>query len=179
MRVVSGKAKGRRLRTPAGQRTRPTGDRVRESLFAILGEQIVHSRVLDLFAGTGALGIEALSRGAETAVFVDKDPYCCRIIRDNLERLGLLGKVFHNDAFRALDVLARRKAEFDIVFVDPPYGQGLALQTLERLSQVHILRPDGLIVVESGFREGIPERVLKFAQERAEKYGDTRLTFFR
>ncbi len=179
MRVVSGKAKGRQLKAPAGQTTRPTGDRVRESLFAILGNEVIDSCVLDLFAGTGALGIEALSRGAKKAVFVDADPRCRRVIQANLQHAGLKGEVFTNDAFRALRALRRRDLLFDIVFLDPPYGNGLAVRALETLTTADILRPSGLIVVESGLREEIPACVLKFSQERVEKYGDTLLTFFR
>src|SRR5947208_2259988 len=125
MRVIAGRLGGRRLKAPAGARTRPTAERVREALFAML-EDVADARVLDLFAGSGALGIEALSRGAASAVFVERDPAALRALRENLAALGLgrdVAEVRRSDAMRALHSAQRRGENYDLVFIDPPYDR--------------------------------------------------------
>ena len=168
MRVVAGEFKGRRLRAPRGGATRPTADRVREALFSMLGD-VDGLRVLDLFAGSGALGIEALSRGAREAVFVDSDPRAVAAIRRNLEAVGAHAAVFQGDALVAI---ARAQAPYDLVFVDPPYDSAprLAGALAERLAAV--ASENARIVTESDKRHPLE---LSFPLLRERTYGDTRI----
>ena len=174
MRVVGGELRGRRLKVPAGRAIRPTADRVREALFSILGD-VTGMRVLDLFAGSGALGIEALSRGAAEAVFVDSSRRAVTAVRANLEALGLEATVRRRDA---LSFLEHREAGggYQIVFVDPPYDLAgrLAAPLAERLPG--ILADDARIVTESDKRNPL---ILPFPLLRERVYGDTRLTVHR
>src|SRR3954453_13668244 len=123
MRVIAGSYGGRTLKAPAGDGTRPTSDRVREALFSILGDRVAGARVLDLFAGSGALGIEALSRGAASATFVDDAPAALRVLRANLEALGEDAEVVRADAVRWLRAASGRAHQYDLVLLDPPYRQ--------------------------------------------------------
>ncbi len=127
MRVIAGRHGGRRLQAPAGEATRPTSDRVREALFSILGARVEGAHVLDLFAGSGALGIEALSRGAAAATFVDAAPDAVRVLRGNLAALGEEAEVVHGDALRWLRAAPRRARQYDLVFLDPPYRRAATL----------------------------------------------------
>lgn len=181
MRVISGRCRGMRLRSVPGTATRPTTDRVKESLFNILAPWVPGARVLDLFAGTGALGIEALSRGAQEAVFVEREPRAAAVVRANLRHTGLesLAEVRLADAVREVQRLARQGRQFDLVFMDPPYGQGLAQAALAALGAAGLVAPDGWVVVEHGVREEMPKRAENLAQVRTVRYGDTVLTFFR
>ena len=168
MRVVAGDHRGRTLRAPAGSRTRPTADRVREALFSMLGP-VTGLSVLDLFAGSGALGIEAASRGAGAVAFVDSDPRAVAAIRRNLAELELEASVSRADA---LAFLSRRRGRFDLVLVDPPYSCAprLAVPLAERLPGV--LAGGAQIVTESDRRHPL-ELSLPLIRERA--YGDTRI----
>ena len=168
LRVVAGEHRGRRLRTPAGDSTRPTADRVREALFSILGD-VSGLRVLDLFAGSGALGIEALSRGAAEADFVDADRAAVAAVRDNLAALGLDGEVARRDA---LGFLAGPGGHYDLVFCDPPYDSAVQLAgpLAERLPAR--LAPQARIVTESDKRQPLE---LPFPVIRERTYGDTRI----
>ncbi len=167
MRVVAGEFRGRRLRMPKAG-TRPTADRVREALFSMLGD-VDGVRVLDLYAGSGALGIEALSRGARTAVFVERDPRAAAVIERNLTELGLDQSVIGDDVMRFLD---RAEGTFDLVFCDPPYDSGprVAGPLAERLPA--LLSPDARIVTESDKRKPLE---LPFPLIRERTYGDTRI----
>ncbi|MDQ4049199.1 MAG: 16S rRNA (guanine(966)-N(2))-methyltransferase RsmD [Actinomycetota bacterium] len=171
MRVVAGELRGRRLALPPGRTIRPTADRVREALFSILGN-VSGLRVLDLFAGSGALGIEALSRGASEAVFVDSSQRAVTAVRANLEALGLNAAVRRRDALSFLRQGAADPA-YHIVFVDPPYdlAGSLAAPLSERLPAV--LTDDARIVTESDKRNPL---ILPFPLLRERLYGDTRLT---
>lgn len=173
MRVIAGEYKGRRLHAPPGTSTRPTPDRVREALFSILAQRVDGARVLDLYAGTGALGIEALSRGAEHAVFVDDDPRAVDAIARNLTEIGADGEVKRRDA---LAFLAQTRARFDLVFADPPYSSApeLAQPLTERLPSV--LADEGLIVTESDKRTPLTLD-LPLVTER--DYGHTRIRIHR
>ena len=150
MRVIAGKARRLPLKTVAGSDTRPTTDRIKETLFNILQPVIPDCRFLDLFSGSGAIGIEALSRGAETAVFVEKNPKACACIRDNLAftKLAADGKLLAMDALQALRSL-EGSPSFDCIFMDPPYGQELERQVLEYLSNSTLADEDTLIIVEA------------------------------
>jgi 16S rRNA (guanine966-N2)-methyltransferase len=172
MRVVAGDFKGRRLYAPRGGRTRPTADRVREALFSMLGD-VTGARVLDLFAGSGALGIEALSRGAASAVFVDSDPRAVAAIRRNLASVGAAGEVRRQDVLR---FLAGRAGKFELVLVDPPYDSAarLAGPLAERLPTV--LARNAVVVTESDKRRPI---VLPLPLARERTYGDVRIAIHR
>ena len=168
MRIVAGDFKGRRLRAPKGQRTRPTADRVREALFSMLG-QLAGARVLDLYAGSGALGLEALSRGAASALFVDRDPRAAAAIAANLDSLGVDAEVRRQDALR---YLSGATGAFDLVFCDPPYDSGprIAGPLAERLPPV--LADNARIVTESDKRTPLE---LPFPLLAERTYGDTRV----
>ena len=168
MRIVAGEFKGRPLRAPRGARTRPTADKVREALFSILGD-VSGARVLDLFAGSGALGIEALSRGAASAVFVEKDPRAVAVIRRNLEAVGASAEISRRDV---LGFLAAAEGTYDLVLVDPPYDSAarIAGPLAERLPAV--LAEGARVVTESDKREPL-ELTLPLMRERT--YGDTRI----
>jgi 16S rRNA (guanine966-N2)-methyltransferase len=178
MRVIAGRLGGRRLRAPRGNLTRPTSDRVREALFAMLGE-LDGLRVLDLFAGSGALGIEALSRGAQTAVFVERDAAALKALNANLTALAIgeeSAQVRRADALGALQSARGRKETYDLIFIDPPYRQarkwGLELSATLPL----LLRPGARVVVESDRREPLE---LELSVERERRYGDTSITIHR
>jgi 16S rRNA (guanine966-N2)-methyltransferase len=168
VRVVSGAFKGRRLVAPRGMRTRPTADRVREALFSMLGD-VEGARVLDLYAGSGALGIEALSRGAAAATFVERDPRAAAAIERNLSAVGVDAELIRDDAAR---FLTRAAGEFDLVFCDPPYDSATAVAgTLaERLPA--LTAPGARIVTESDKRNPLD---LPFPLLRERTYGDTRI----
>ena len=156
MRIITGRAKGLRLRTPAGLSTRPTGDRVKESLFNILNGLIdfaAVNAVLDIFAGTGALGLEAISRGATSATFIDSST--TEIIRDNATRAKFLDdcKILRGDFAKILRGLSRQGAAFDLIFSDPPYGKGLAQASLNLVAELNLSTAGGLIIVEHGAKE--------------------------
>jgi 16S rRNA (guanine966-N2)-methyltransferase len=168
MRIVAGRYKGRRLRMPRSAPTRPTADRVREALFSMLGD-VSGARVLDLYAGSGALGIEALSRGAESAVFVERDPRAAAAIRTNIDLVGANAELRQQDA---LSFLASHRCTFDLVFCDPPYDSGprIAAQLAERLPAV--LSEHARIVTESDRRRPLE---LPFPLLTERTYGDTRI----
>jgi len=155
MRVIAGSARGTVLASPAGLQTRPTADRAREALFSILMADIAGCRFLDLFGGTGAVGIEALSRGAAFACFADKAPEAVDCIRRNLEKTKLMprAEVLHADAMVVIERLAVRKEQFDIVFLDPPYGLGLDRQAAEAVLASGLLAAGGLLILEHAAAE--------------------------
>jgi len=180
MRVVAGEAKGCRLKAPSGDRIRPTADRVKEALFEIIGERICDARVLDLFAGTGNLGIEALSRGACSVLFVDADRSAVRLIGQNLIRtcLGERAETWKIDARSALERLKKSGHRFEIVLLDPPYGYGHTESILKRLCRNKLFSPKGLMVVEHDRRTDLPRRIdsLECCDQR--RFGDTMISFY-
>jgi 16S rRNA (guanine966-N2)-methyltransferase len=176
MRVVAGRLGGRRLRAVPGEATRPTSDRVREALFSVVGERVVGARVLDLFAGTGALAIEALSRGAASAVLVEQAPRAIAVIRANLEALDL-GRVATVRRTKAEAYLrTQRDGPFDLVFLDPPYaiGVGVLAGLLARLER-GALAPGALVAVESSARAEPPPWPAGLHPDSPRRYGDTAL----
>lgn len=177
MRVIAGTAKGTRLKAPKGLAVRPTADRVKEALFSIIAGQIPGCRFVDLFAGSGAVGIEALSRGAARCFFVEKDSSNIKLIRENLELTSLAEKaeVIRNDALRALKNMAAENNKANLFFIDPPYKSDLAGRAIEVIASEKLLAPGGLIVVEHAFKE--QTWLERFPQRRQKKYGDTALTF--
>ena len=182
MRVIAGKWRGRPLRAPRGSVTRPTSDRVRESLFNLLGSAVEGAAVLDLFGGTGALSLEALSRGSARAVLVEHDGAACSAIRENAASLGAEGGVFllRSDWRGALRTLAARGERFDLVFLDPPYGEGMAEAAAAALGRGNLLLPGAVVAVEEAWRRGAgfaPPAGWEILADR--RYGDTRVILLR
>lgn len=178
MRVISGTAGGHRLTSVAGIKTRPTADRVKESLFNIISNRTLGAIFLDLFAGNGGIGIEALSRGANNVVFIDNNPKCGQTIKANLAKTKLKGEVYIKDAFSALETLKRYQRCFDLIFLDPPYQENLVVPALQLISKYGLLEQSGLLIAEYGKKEEIPQSVLNLTQIRIEQYGDTVLGFY-
>lgn len=180
IRVIAGQARGMKLKTPRGMNTRPTVDRVKGSLFNILQPYLDGSRVLDLFSGTGALAIEALSRGAVSAVLVDADRSCCEIIRDNLEHTGFKENavVYCRKASAAVFDLGRNGNQFDIVFMDPPYIQNFIQETLQLLMDNDIIVDGGMVVAEHHRQESVPEALGYLVKARTQAYGETCISIF-
>ena len=178
MRVITGKARGVQLKTPDGMLTRPTTDRVKEALFSIIHFDIPGAQVLDLFGGTGQLGIEALSRGAKSAVFVDAGEPACRLIRENLKRTRLeqQGKVVRGDY---LTYLERAKEQFDIILLDPPYAEVFLENALNKITEIDILRTGGIIVAERPLGKELPWEFQGYERSKDYKYGNTLLTIYR
>ena len=184
MRIISGSARGRRLLAPRGLRVRPTADRVKEALFSIIISRegsLAGKRVLDLCAGTGGLGIEALSRGAAEAVFVDNHRESAELIARNIDLAGFTGKgrVLFREALNALRELEQRGESFDLVFLDPPYRVALAAEILEGLAVSRLLTADALVVAEfaSGEELAATFGVLQECDRR--RYGDTSIALFK
>ncbi len=179
MRIIAGAFKGRRL-APVKGRTRPTAAKVREAVFDILGPAVVGVRVLDLFAGTGALGIEAMSRGAVAAVFVEDHPEAVKALRRNLEDLGLQGqtRVWPLPVTAALKKLAGQGERFDLAFLDPPYGGVKATAALAALASLDLLAAAARVVVEHSRRETLPEESGRLKRTEVRRYGDTQVAFY-
>ena len=177
MRVITGTARGRRLKELAGMETRPTTDRVKEGLFNIIQFDVEGRAVLDLFAGTGQLGIEALSRGAASAVFVDQRKEAAKLVEENLKLTGLAGRgrVVCGDA---LSFLGSCREKFGLVFLDPPYGTGLLEQALSKITQFDILRGHGIIVCESSVSQELPPLEPPYRLHRTYRYGQIKLTVY-
>ena len=178
MRVITGKARGVQLKTPDGMLTRPTTDRVKEALFSIINFEIPGAKVLDLFGGTGQLGIEALSRGAKSAVFVDARDDACKLIKENLRRTKLEqdGSVVRSDY---LDYLKRCREQYSIIFLDPPYAEVFLDNALKRITEIDILQSDGIIVTERPLGKELPWEFEGFTRSKDYKYGKTLLTIYR
>jgi 16S rRNA (guanine(966)-N(2))-methyltransferase RsmD len=181
MRVIAGEQKGLGLKTPKGRTTRPTSDQVRIACLDILTPWLPGSCFLDLFAGAGAVGIEALSRGAEQAVFVESDRRAIRALRENIARLDLStrARIVSNDALRAVRRLRHSGERFSLVFLDPPYDTPLALTGLRELADGALLSEPGFVIVQHRTKSTLPERVGLLEQWRARRFGETTLTFFR
>ena len=178
MRVISGKARGINLKTPDGLLTRPTIDRVKEALFSIINFDIPASNVLDLFGGTGQLGIEALSRGAKSVVFVDQREDACKLIKENLRRTKLEqdAKVVRMDY---LDYLKRCKEKYDIIFLDPPYAEVFLENALKCITEIDILQSGGIIVAERPLGKDLPWDFEGYTRSKDYKYGKVLLTIYR
>jgi 16S rRNA (guanine(966)-N(2))-methyltransferase RsmD len=179
-RIIAGRGKGRRLKTPGGLETRPTGGRVKQTLFDILAPALPGCRFLDAFAGAGGIGLEAMSRGASKVVLVDVSAAAVAAIKENLRALEGLGgdaQVFRQDARVALPALADAGHRFDVVYLDPPYAGDL-YEPLLRLAD-RVLAPDGLVVAEHFHKRVLPETIGRLARAREVRVGDHRLTFYR
>ena len=178
MRVITGKARGIVLKTPDGMATRPTADRVKEAIFSIIQFDVPTARVLDLFGGTGQLGIEALSRGASHATFVDHGEPACKIIRENLKRTKLeeQGRVVRSDY---LTFLHNNRECYDIILLDPPYAEVFLENSLKLITEIDILQSGGIIVTERPFEKQLSAEFAGYQRSKDYKYGNTVLTLFR
>jgi 16S rRNA (guanine(966)-N(2))-methyltransferase RsmD len=181
LRIIAGEAKGRRIIAPPGRDIRPTSDRVKESLFNILGDKVPDSVVLDLFAGTGNLGLESLSRGAKLSIFIDSNRESIKLIYENIKLLKFeeACEVYHNDASSALTILNRKGVLFDIIFVDPPYHKNMVPVVINKISELGLLKDDGVIAAEHDVKDLLPDRISDIVSYKTSIYGDTGLTFYR
>lgn len=180
MRVIAGQARGCTLVAPEGLLTRPTADRIKESLFNIIQAELADISFLDLFAGSGAIGIEALSRGAGKAVFADNSLQSINAIDKNLQKTRLAERavVLRMDSLQAIDCLSKKGEAFDIIYADPPYAKGFITKILNEIVSKELLRENGLIIVEQGSGEQLPE-VAGLEVYREKKYGATAMLFLR
>ena len=178
MRVVSGKARGISLKTPNGLSTRPTADRVKEAIFSIIQFDIPGAVVLDLFGGTGQLGIEALSRGASKAVFVDCQNEACKLIKENLAKTKLSdhGTVIQSDY---ASFLRRTGEKYSIIFLDPPYAEVFLENSIKMITEIDILQTNGIIVAERPLDKELSLDLQGYSRSRDYKYGKTLITIFR
>ena len=174
MRVITGTARGRRLKTPENYDIRPTTDNVKESVFNIIQFDIEGRRVLDLYAGTGQLGIECLSRGAAEAVFIDENTAAVKIVKENLKTCGFTAAVLQQDALSYL----RHCGKFDLIFVDPPYDSGLYESVLETINSVDILSDGGIILCESRREKSLPDMRAPYRKKKEYNYGRVKLTVY-
>lgn len=186
MRIIGGSAKGRRLRAPGrqfGLAVRPTSDRAREALFNIIRAEVAAAAVLDLFAGTGALGLEALSRGAASVLFVESDRAVAELIHCNAELCGFADRtrLVARDLSRGISFLKALTPPggFDLVFLDPPYGHGLAEKVLTELPTLDIVKQSGLLVAEAGSKETLPAMAGPFGCVDQRRYGETGFWLYR
>ncbi|NLM76324.1 MAG: 16S rRNA (guanine(966)-N(2))-methyltransferase RsmD [Clostridiaceae bacterium] len=180
LRIIGGTARGIRIEAPSTDKTRPTLDRVKESVFNILMPYLPDAKVLDLFSGSGNLGIEALSRGASKSVFVDQSRFCTNIIRKNLEKVKFIDRasILTMTAERAVSLLAGKGEKFDIIFLDPPYNMKFLTKTLQLLNDFDIINKDGIIACEHQKDEIAPDELGRFVKVKSRSYGDTVYSFY-
>ncbi|MCQ9208245.1 MAG: 16S rRNA (guanine(966)-N(2))-methyltransferase RsmD [Omnitrophica bacterium] len=179
MRVIAGKFKGRILKMPKGAKIRPSSQKIKAALFNILGEQIHGASFLELFAGSGNIGIEALSHGAVKVTFVERNRLCIKAIQSNLKRLGLEAEILSFDVERAIHLLKQKGEKFDFVFLDPPYYEDKLKNCLIKLGRYDILRPHSYVIAEHNKREVLPEQLPRLKLMFTKRYGDAALSFYR
>ncbi|AMV10340.1 16S rRNA (guanine(966)-N(2))-methyltransferase RsmD [Geobacillus sp. G4] len=181
MRVISGTCKGRRLQAVPGMSTRPTTDKVKEAIFNMIGPYFSGGNGLDLFAGSGGLGIEALSRGIERVIFVDQDRKAVQTVRKNVAACGLekRAEIYCNDAERALKAVAKRGLRFAVIFLDPPYKEKQWPTLLSSIAGRQLLEPHGVVVAEHSAEAELPEEVGGLTRWKRETYGITGVTIYR
>ncbi|HGJ64223.1 TPA: 16S rRNA (guanine(966)-N(2))-methyltransferase RsmD [bacterium] len=182
MRIITGEYKGRRIDSVKGVDIRYTSDRVKESLFSIIASFIPDSRFADFCSGSGNIGIEAISRGAESVTFVDINPICIRTLSENLKKCGVNEsrfRIMKMSASVAIGYLQRHDAQFDIIFLDPPYNIGLAERLIIEISKSNIFADNGLIIAEHDIKEAVPLKSEPLEMTRQERYGTTLLSFYK
>ncbi|WP_318504915.1 16S rRNA (guanine(966)-N(2))-methyltransferase RsmD [Bacillus sp. T3] len=180
MRVVSGICKGKSLKAVPGNSTRPTTDKVKEAIFNIIGPYFSGGIGLDLFAGSGGLGIEAISRGLDQVIFVDREGKAIQTIKENIVACGLEkhAEIYRNDASRALKAIVKRELKFDVIFLDPPYKKQQLLDVLTDMDRHQLVENKGVIVCEHGHDVELPEQVGHFMVIKREQYGIIHITIF-
>ena len=181
MRIIAGYYKGYKLQTFQGSDIRPTPDRVREAIFDVIGVKIVGAEFLDLFSGTGAMGIEAISRGAQGATFVEIDKQAIALIKENLKKIkqNEIINIIKMDCLQALKLLNLNKKKFDIIFLDPPYCKDCISIILQKIDNSNILLEGALIIIQHPVRKKIKEDFKKFSLFKGKKYGNTRITILK
>ncbi|AJY76518.1 16S rRNA (guanine(966)-N(2))-methyltransferase RsmD [Paenibacillus beijingensis] len=181
MRVIAGEAKGRTLKAVPGMNTRPTTDKVKEALFSMIGPFFEGGLALDLFAGTGGLGIEALSRGMERAVFVDMDKLSLEVIRHNVQAAGMTerAEIYRNDAERAIKALHKRGLSFSAVFLDPPYRMKKMDELMLELCRLGLVEDGAVVVIEHDAAHVYDEQIGDYEQVKYARYGDTAVSIYR
>lgn len=182
MRVIAGKFRSRKLKGPGLLRLRPTSDRLRETLFSILGPAVEDSFFIDLYAGTGAIGIEAVSRGAREVILIESNPKAGRLVRENLASLGIRAgaELLESDALAGLEKLTKRHLMADFIFLDPPYeDEDEVLNVLDYLDESHLVAPGGLVIVEHRNKTELPDRLERLERARIVEQGDAALSFYR
>ncbi|MFO7952113.1 MAG: 16S rRNA (guanine(966)-N(2))-methyltransferase RsmD [Bacillota bacterium] len=179
MRVIAGTAKGIRLKTPKGNEVRPTADKVKEAFFSIIGNQVIEAIFLDLYAGSGAIGIEALSRGADQCFFVEIKKENVKLIQENLSKTGVANhaSLIKGDAQNIIPELARDNLKADLVYLDPPYAFTELAEVINAIEQTELLKDNGLLIIEHDFRNR--QWINNFNVSGQKKYGDTCLTFIK
>lgn len=180
MRIIAGTAKGRIIKTRKGLETRPTLESVKESLFSIIHPYIENSNFLDLFSGSGSIGLEALSRGAKKAIMIEKDAEALKYIIENINTLGFENscRAYKNDVISAIEILGRKNEKFDIIFMDPPYKDEYCKKVLKAISKAKILNEDGLIICEHHLFENLEDELYDFKKSDERKYNKKVMTFY-
>jgi 16S rRNA (guanine966-N2)-methyltransferase len=180
MRIIAGKNKGNILKSPKDLSVRPTSEKVREALFDILGISIKETCFLDLFAGTGAVGIEAFSRGAREVIFIEKELKCIKIIKENLEKTGNIQNavVYKIDFLFGLKLLVKKNYLLDYIFLDPPYGRGLVNISLLEIAKLPILRHNGLVIAQHHKKEKVMDNLNNLRLFNQRRYGECYLSFY-
>jgi 16S rRNA (guanine966-N2)-methyltransferase len=180
VRVVSGSCKGRPLKAVPGNTTRPTTDKVKEALFNMIGPYFDGGIGLDLFAGSGGLGLEALSRGLEKVIFIDRESKAIQVIQENIKACKFedQAEVYRNDAERALKALIKREICFDYIFLDPPYKKQQLVSLMEKMDKQNLVKTEGIVVCEHSFDIELPKSVGRFNQIKHEKYGMIAVTIY-
>lgn len=181
MRIISGSARGRHFSAPEGNIARPTPDRVKEALFSILQSEIIDAQVLDLFAGSGALGLECISRGAKSVTFVDQNPTCTAVLKQNIQKLGFEGqsKTYCMDYKKALSNFLHQGTLFDLIFLDPPYASALAQSALDFILINNVLHNNGTVIIEQNVAADPLLTGDEYTTDDIRKYGNTKLSFVR
>ncbi|GAB6170014.1 16S rRNA (guanine(966)-N(2))-methyltransferase RsmD [Clostridium carnis] len=181
MRIIAGKARGRKLIPPATMETRPTLDRVKEAMFSMIQGYIPDARVIDVFAGTGSLGLEAASRGAEEVYLVDKSPVTFPLLKENIENLKFTEfcMPLNMDSYEALKSLSKQGKIFDIIFIDPPYCKEMIPEAIKLIEELKMLKEDGIIVTKIDSIEGIYEGYEEIKLTQSRKYGNTTVCFYK
>lgn len=180
MRIIAGEAKNKLLKTRKGTDTRPTLGSVKESLFSIVAPYIPESRFLDLFAGSGSISLEALSRGASRAIMIEKDGEALKYLIENINNLGYEDRcrAYKNDVLRAVEILGRKGEEFDIIFMDPPYKDNVCTKVIKAIQKNKILAEDGLIIAEHHLFEDLETEIGEFKKVDERKYGKKCISFY-
>lgn len=181
MRVISGTAKGKRLKAPTGLNTRPITDMIKEALFNVLGSRVMDARFLDLFAGSGSVGIEALSRGASKVIFVEHSNEAAKIIKENVDncRFDQRYQILRNDVFKALGLLERQEDRFDLIYIDPPFtNDKIFNEIMVAIDAIDILEPDGILIIRAPRRKEMPIMFNGLNKYRSSHYGESSLHYY-
>jgi len=181
MRIIAGYAKGRNIKSIPGLSTRPLLEKVRGAIFNILRNEIIEKEILDLYSGTGSIGLEALSRGAKNVIFIDNNLLCIKTIQENFKNFGFedCATVYKNDIEKALAIITKKALKFDIIFIDPPYLKNLCVMNLKLVEEINILQSSGIIVIHHQKKEILPDKFEHIYLTDKRKYGDAIISMYR